>query len=353
MGDLIRRLSGGPSAGYFDTASIGLVPREVRQAVADCYDAMGLGTRGALRWRPVTERARETFAAEFGVTADDIGFMASTGEALNAFAHAVPWRPGDEVLVLSDEFPTVRLPWLELGDEVTLAEVPPLAGDDRLGALLAAIGPRTRVVAVSQVSSFTGTTIDLDVLGAACARAGAMLVCDGAQAAGAVPVELSGVDFYVATGYKWLLAGFGVAVVIAKRESLDRLKPSLLGHGNPPPSAKLSYGHLNLPGVYALEAASAVRRAIGFPEIQVRVAELAQRIRAETAELGLLPVASAARTGGIVSLAGLPDVPAAVDRLAGSGIAVASRGGRLRISPYLHTTDADVDHLLAELSAVR
>ncbi|MFI6739301.1 hypothetical protein ACIBI9_40800 [Nonomuraea sp. NPDC050451] len=45
------------SGGYFDTASIGLVPEAVRAAVGACYDAMGRGTRGSREWRPVVERA--------------------------------------------------------------------------------------------------------------------------------------------------------------------------------------------------------------------------------------------------------------------------------------------------------
>ncbi|MFD0478298.1 aminotransferase class V-fold PLP-dependent enzyme [Nonomuraea thailandensis] len=223
-------------AGYLDTASIGLVPDGVRRAVDDCYTAMAQGTRGSRLWRPVVERAHQAYAAEFGVAEDEIGFMASTGEAINAIARAVPWKPGDEVLVLHDDFPTVILPWKELGGEVRVVEIEALPGEDRLGALLAGIGPHTRVVAVSHVSSFTGTLVDLDVLGRACSAAGALLVVDGAQAAGAVPVDLDHVGFYIATGYKWLLAGFGIAVVAGRRTALDTLRPSLLGHGNPRPA---------------------------------------------------------------------------------------------------------------------
>ncbi|MGW4957901.1 aminotransferase class V-fold PLP-dependent enzyme [Nonomuraea sp. NPDC004186] len=337
------------SGGYFDTASIGLVPEAVRAAVGACYEAMGRGTRGSREWRPVVERAHRRYAAELGVAEDEVAFMASTGEAVNAIAHAVPWRPDDEVLVLRDEFPTVVYPWRGLGDAVRVVEVDALPGDDRLGALLAAIGPRTRVVAVSHVSSFTGTLVDLDVLGAACARAGATLVVDGAQAAGAIPVSLDHVDFYVATGYKWLLAGFGVAVVAARRAALDSLRPTLLGHGNPPPTPRLTYGHLNLPGVYALEAAAAFRETVGHEEIHARVARLARRLHEEAAALGLVPVAHPERMGGIVSVAGHAD---AVDRLAARGLAVAHRGGHLRMSPHFYASDADVDRLLAELKAL-
>ena len=346
-----ERFPNKPPGAYLDTAAIGLVPRDVASAVASCYEALGEGTRGSPRWQPVVERASQQLASEFGVEPSAISFMASTGEAINAIARAIPWRSGDEVLVLSGEFPTVTLPWLHLDAGVRMVEVDPLPGDDRLGALLAAIGPRTRVVSVSHVNSFTGTVVDLAALGRACAQSGALLVCDGAQSAGAVPLDLSAVDFYVATGYKWLLAGFGIAVVVSKRASLDQLRPTLLGYGNQDPPPALVYGHLNLAGVYALAAASDVRRMIGLEVIHARVAQLGRSVRDGVTERGFTVAATPERSAGIISLPGIPDVSDVVARLADSGISVAERDGYLRISPYFYTSDGEIDHLLRALDA--
>jgi selenocysteine lyase/cysteine desulfurase len=278
--------------------------------------------------------------------------MASAGEAMNAIAHAIPWRSGDEVLVLSGEFPTVTLPWLNLGASVRVVEIEPLPGDDRLGALLAAIGPHTRVVAVSHVNSFTGTLVDLEVLGRACADAGVTLVCDGSQSAGAVPLNLRNVDFFVATGYKWLLAGFGTALVVSKRASLAQLRPTLLGHGNQAQTPALTYGHLNLTGVYALAAAAEMRRSVGLEVIHARIAKLVRRIREEITELGFSAAAAPERSGGIISLQGIPDTSAVVARLAVTGVVVAERGGYLRISPSFYTFDSEIDSLVGALKGI-
>ncbi|MFC8668671.1 aminotransferase class V-fold PLP-dependent enzyme [Streptomyces sp. NPDC057199] len=340
--------SDGPS--YFDTASIGLVPREVRAAVAGCYDALGNGIRGMARTRTAVERTRTLLADEFGCAAADITFASSTGEAVNAVARAVPWRPGDEVLALEDEFPTTVLPWSKLPG-VRLITVRPGPDDDRLGALVAAIGPRTRLVAVSHVNSHTGTVVDLAVLGAACARLGALLLCDGAQSAGVLPVDLTGVDFFVATGYKWMLAGFGIAFLITKASVRETLEPTLLGHGNVPPSRDLAVGTPNLAGIHALGAAAELRHVIGRTAIGERAAALARRIRDEAGQLGLRPVAHPATGSTIVSLAATAGSAAeCVARLGRSGIVVADRGGRLRISPHFYTRDSDVDDLLHALS---
>jgi selenocysteine lyase/cysteine desulfurase len=339
--------------GYFDSAAVARVPATVGRAVQDCYAAMALGLRGRDHWRSAAEQARVALAEEFGAAAENVSFLASTGEALNAIARAVPWQPGDEVLVLADDFPSVILPWSRIDPSVHLVRAEPLPGDDRLGGLLAAITERTRLVAVSHVNSSTGTRIDLAALGAACARAGALLVCDGAQAAGCIPVDVGPVDFYVATGYKWLLAGFGIALVIAKPAALAGLRPTLLGHGNEPPAARLPYGHQNAPGVCALRAGAEVRRRLGYPAVHDRIAVLVRRIHEQAASLGLPPVADLERSGPIVSLSGFGDADAAVSRLDAAGIAVAQRDGYVRISPSFYTTDHDVDallHALAELS---
>jgi selenocysteine lyase/cysteine desulfurase len=292
-------------------------------------------------------------ASEFGVAENAISFMASTGEAMNAIAHAIPWRPGDEILALTGEFPTVTLPWQRLNAGVRMVEIDPLPGDDRLGALLAAIGTHTRVVVVSHINSFTGTLVDLDTLGRACAQAGAMLVSDGAQAAGAIPLTLDHVDFYIATGYKWLLSGFGTAVVISKQASMLQLQPTLLGHGNQSPPPSLAYGHLNLAGAYALDAATTLRQSVGLEAIYARIAHLALRVYNEAATLGYRPAAALERTGGIVSLQGIHEAHDVAARLADSGVFVAERDGYLRISPNFYTSDSEIDLLLSALNDVR
>lgn len=337
---------------YFDTAAIGFVPAAARRAADECYAALGRGARGAAYWRPRVAEAHRLLAVEFGVSEDETAFMASTSESITGIARLVDWRPGDQVLVAEGDFPAAVWPWLDLNGQASVVEVAPAPGDDRLPPLLAAIGPRTRVVSVTHVNSTTGTRLDLEVLGQACHAVGALLVVDGAQAGGCIPATLDHVDFYVCTGYKWMLAGFGIAAVIGKRAALRDLRPSKLGNGGPPTSPHLTYGHANLPGICAFEAALRVRHAIGVQDIEQRAAELARRIHGECTELGLPPVAPLERTGTLVCLESAGDARATAGDLADRNIHVAVRDGRLRISPHFYNTDDDVDALLSALATV-
>ncbi|MFJ7215032.1 aminotransferase class V-fold PLP-dependent enzyme [Amycolatopsis sp. NPDC098790] len=340
-----------PAVAYLDTASIGLVPDAVRESVADCYRALGAGTRGMARIREVVARTRILLGAEFGCAPEDLTFLSSTGEAFNAVARAIDWHDGDEVVVLDNEFPTTLLPWTRLpGVRVVAASARDRA--DRLGALLDAIGTRTRVVAVSHVCSFTGVPVDLGVLGDACQQVGAMLVCDGAQAAGVFPVDTTAADFYVATGYKWMLAGFGIATLVSKPAARAALRPTLLGHGNEPPSTDLSYGTSNLAGIHALGAAAEVRAGIGLETLAGPVRRAVRRVHEGVTALGVKPVTDAEAPGAIISLPGLPDAAGVVERLGRAGIVVALRGGNVRVSPNFYTTDSEIDALLAALAGL-
>ena len=148
-------------------------------------------------------------AALLGGRAEDISLSPSTSTGLVAVAQGFPWRPGDEVLAPLGEFPSNAWPWLALKARgVTFREVPlweghragaeawsslpPTAEADPEARLIAALGPRTRILAVSWVRFQDGLKLDLQRLGKACRERGVHLVVDGIQAAGTVPVDLDG-----------------------------------------------------------------------------------------------------------------------------------------------------------------
>jgi selenocysteine lyase/cysteine desulfurase len=334
------------AAGYLDSATVGLVPAAVTAELARCYGELAAGSRALPGLYEDVEAVKCALAHELGARADDIAFMSSTGEALNALARAIPFRPDAEVLVLEDDFPTVVLPWTRVAPAPTVVAVAPGPGDDRLAALLAAITPRTQVVCVSHVAPYTGTRLDLGPLRAATRAVGSLLVVDGAQALGCIPVDVAEADVYVATAYKWLMSGYGISAIVMGPEVRSRLRPGLVGHVNPPPSTGLNYGRPNFAGILALGAALQVRQAIGPDLIHERVRDLTSRVRATAEALGLEPVAAAERTAGIVCLAGTADASDAVTRLKNVGFVVAERAGRVRISPHFYTSDCDIDRLL-------
>src|SRR5439155_7577336 len=95
-----------------------------------------------------------------------------------------------------------------------------------------AVGPSTRMVAVSHVLWTTGRALDLDRLAAACRDHGSMLLVDGAQSGGAIAVDApaSGADFYAFSGQKWLLGPQGSGGLWVSPGALDRIAPATPGY---------------------------------------------------------------------------------------------------------------------------
>jgi len=208
-----------------------VLPRVSREAVAAWLD---LETRPwAIDWpKALAEvvRTREAAAAVLGAEVSDLSLVPSTSTALSEIAHAFPWREGDEVLLPLGEFPSNAWPWLAQAHRgVTVRQVPlweghragkdsalstPPPGDaDPEGAILAALGPRTRVLAVSWARFQDGVRLDLPRLGRACRDRGIAFLVDGIQAAGTHQPDLTFVDALAAGGQKGLLAPQGSAIL--------------------------------------------------------------------------------------------------------------------------------------------
>ncbi|MGC0367215.1 cysteine desulfurase/selenocysteine lyase [Rhodococcus sp. 27YEA15] len=338
-----------PTGAYLDTGAIGLVPVGVGEALARCAQALGVGTLGSSSWEASGASAHTLIAAEYGVAESRLQSLATTGEAMNAAARAIVWEHGDEVLVFSDDFPTVRLPWRGLGHGTRVVELAPPSDENRTSALIEALSPRTRVVSVAHVHPVTGSTVDLSALGHACRDNGTFLIVDGAQSAGVLRLDLSEVDVYIGTAYKWLLAGFGFTTLVTSERFTEAAVPGLLGYANTPPSQSLVYAHRNLFGMYSIRAAAEVRLEFGLDRVARRTLEHVSRLHTELSALGFQPMAPLALSAGIVTVDGLDAAPL-VAALGERGISVANRQGNVRISPYFYTSDAEIDQCLVSFA---
>jgi cysteine desulfurase / selenocysteine lyase len=333
---------------YLNTGAAGLSPIRLGQAAARFYtDAMSRGYNGIPVWQSRADALRTALAQLLGASERNILYVSNTTEALNLAAHSIVWRRDDRIVFATDEFPSVALPWLHATEHgARLVRVPIEREGDRETRLLEAIGSRARVVAVSHVHSSTGSVVDLGRISAAARAAGALLVVDGIQAVGAIPVVLGDdVDVYCFAGFKWLCAGFGLGVMLVSDRALDAMEPTYRGYENPPPERGLRYSHWNYPGIYALAGALEWLAQISWPAIYDRTRSLVNRAADGLTRLGYELAGSTPRAGIVSFSARDPD--ALVDELARRDIDVAVRGGRVRVSPHFYNTAADVDRFLS------
>ena len=178
-----------------------------------------------------------------GGEASDISLMGSTSAALVAVAQGFGWSRGDEVLAPLGEFPTNIWPWKALegrgvrfreaplweghrGGATAWDSAPPRAGDDPEARLLAALGPDTRILAVSWVRFQDGLKLDLATLGQACRARGVSLVVDGIQGAGTCLPDLGHVAAFATGGHKGLLGPQGQGFLWTEASFRKDLAPS-------------------------------------------------------------------------------------------------------------------------------
>jgi selenocysteine lyase/cysteine desulfurase len=329
---------------YLDTAAAGLTWAGHGAAVARFYDEVkNRGIDARPEWLAVTQRVRAQLAALWGVTAADITFVSNTTEALNLAAASLSLPAGSRVLMAADEFPSVRQAWA-LAERLGVQVVPVPVPDERerQAALLAALDDSTAVLAVSQTHWSTGTTLDLAALGAACRQHGALLVVDGIQALGAVPVALQGVDVFASSFFKWMLSGFGIGVLVTSAAGRARMQPAYRGYANDGGPNPLQYAHVNMPALYGLDATLDLFDRIGWAAIHARVAALGATLEAALLRHGLDPITPRGPQAGI-RVVRVPDADAACARLAAQGISVSARGQGVRISPHFYNTESDVE----------
>ncbi len=264
---------------YLNTAAAGLSWVGLGKAAAEFYDVgKSTGMGGALDWAAKVAAAKWELANLMGVPADSIHFVGSTTEALNLVALGLPLKRGDRIVMAQDEFPSVRESWLGWQNRgVDVVQVPITHEVERTEALCAAVKPGVRALAVSHVHWRTGTQVDLVRIRACCSEYDCRLIVDGVQAVGAIPVQAGIADAYCASVFKWLLSGFGLGFVVLSERLAGELTPVLRGYNNEPPSRSLRYGHLNYPGIYALQASLEYLRSLGWDSIHAQVALLALR----------------------------------------------------------------------------
>jgi cysteine desulfurase/selenocysteine lyase len=198
---------------WLNTAHQGPLPRPaVRAAGRAAAQKVAPHRLGDGDFTEVPERLRGLLAELVGGAPEQVVLGNSTSHGLHLVANGLAWQDGDEVLVIEGDYPATILPWQRLaGQGVRVRALRPAGGLLSAAELAAAAGPRTRVLAVTWVDSFTGRALDLHALGAACRQAGVLLVVNASQAVGARPVDVATtpVDALACCGYKWLCGPYG------------------------------------------------------------------------------------------------------------------------------------------------
>jgi selenocysteine lyase/cysteine desulfurase len=331
-----------PSGPYLNTASFGLPPKPAWDALQAALSDWHHGRTSWEAWCEATERSREHFGALVGVPPARVATGASVSYLIGLVAAAVP--DGARVLVPDVDFSSLTWPFLVHGQRLELRSAP-------LAQLAEAIDAETDVVAFSAVQSSDGTFADLEAIAAAASSHDTFTVVDATHAVGWLPLDGSAFDAVACAAYKWLMSPRGTAFLALSPRALEQtgpLAPNWYAADDRfgryyDPELRLTGDARRLdlsPAWFSwvgTEPALQLLCEIGVDQIHKHNVSLADRFRAG---LGL-PAGNSA----IVSV----DVPGAEEKLRDAGIRASVRGGSLRASFHVYTTEADVDAALSAL----
>jgi cysteine desulfurase/selenocysteine lyase len=355
---------------YLDSSAVGPMPKFLADAHLLAFRHRVEGPRRDDVAVAAQRAAVDRMARYLGVDGEDLVFLSSTTEAINVVATALPLQPGDEIVVHDRDFPSNLYPWVRWAERgVHIRRAPSEAGRLSVDAVLEQVTERTRIVALSHVFYQSGYRVDLEALGKALRARGVWLSVDGIQALGLLRPDLRWVDFYMGATFKSLLGPFGLAVLYARRDTAERLRPAMVGYASlateeipwetgafayRPGAQRFQLSHVNTPGLYILARVLEFLEGIGWDNITARVLELtgaAVEALARMDGVTVLTPADPARRLGIVAfdVGGLA-AEEVVRRLRDAGIVVAAREGHVRASFHIYNNEADVDRLV---SAVR
>ena len=182
----------------------------------------------------IYEQARGSFARLTGARPEDVALMQTCAAAISQVALGLALRPGDEIVTTDQEYPSNAYPWYAAAQRASaLIRVVRSQPDYSLPteSVLTAIGPQTRVVAVSWVQFQTGAVLDLRAISDACRRHGAWLVVDAIQGLGVMPFDLLqlGVDAVCGGTHKWLCGPLGQGFLALAPGRAAELAPLLHG----------------------------------------------------------------------------------------------------------------------------
>ena len=183
------------------------------------------------------EAARESVRAFLNAeTIEEIVFTKSATESINLVAASYGRehiKEGDEIVLTILEHHANIVPWHFLRERSGAVLKWVDCDDDGVitaESVIAAMSPRTKMVAITQMSNVTGTVLPVKDIVAAAHERGIPVLVDGSQ--GAVHLETDvrdlGADFYVMTGHK-LYGPTGIGVLYAKKPWLEKLPPYLGG----------------------------------------------------------------------------------------------------------------------------
>lgn len=310
--------------------------------------------RGGKKWfESVMElrgSARSRLASLIGAAPENVALTSSTTDGCNIVLAGLGLTSDDEVVTSNSEHPGLLAPLHAARAKVRVAELTEKSPADAVRAIVAAVTPRTRLIALSHVIWTTGEIIPIDALKR---ETGLPVLVDGAQSVGAIPVDVGDADFYTVSCQKWLCAPEPTgALYVRDPEALRVAMPTYLSQKSierdgtfvPRDGAlRFDFGWIATPALAGLEAA-----LDALPDWRFERAQAMARVCRSALRDGGFQLIAPEAGGTLVSFVAPGDAAEDAARLYDAGVIVRDLPGTgwLRASCGWWTNEADIERLV-------
>lgn len=247
------------------------------------------------------EALYDSIAALIGARRDEIALVENATVAWDLAFHSFRFQPGDRILTAEAEYASNYIAYLRAAERSGVV-VEPVPSDDSgaldVEALERMLDERVRLIAITHVPTNGGLVNPAEAVGRVARRHGIPYLLDACQSLGQldIDVERIGCDLLSATGRKYLRGPRGTGFLYVRRDILDRLDPPFLDlhsaswvapdrYEMRPDARRFENWEFNVAGLLGLAAAVDYARAWGLPAIALRVAALAEELRARLGEI--------------------------------------------------------------------
>lgn len=235
---ILSQLIHGKPLVYLDNGASSQKPRAVIEALVHYYENNNANVHRGVH--TLSERATDAYEGARARTArylnardtSEVVFTRGTTESINLVAQA--WgrsrlTSADEVIISTMEHHSNIIPWQLLceqtGASLKVIPITP-AGELDMAAYMELLSPRTKMVAVTQLSNALGTLTPVEQITRAAHAVGALVLIDGAQAAQHYKIDVQAIDcdFFAFSGHK-IYGPMGIGALWGRRELLDSMQP--------------------------------------------------------------------------------------------------------------------------------
>ncbi len=209
------------------------------------------------------DETRELIADFIGADYEEIALTHTGTEGMNLILWGINWQPGDEIITTNREHVASLAPISLIKNKYSLnvkyvdVEYGESYNEQKfLDTFTKRISPKTRILVVSHVSFSTGLTFPLKKLAKICHENNMYILVDGAQGAGAVPLDVHDfdIDFYSLAGRKWLLGPEGISALYVAKHRVSEIDPTFIS-----PSSIRDRHDLDINSPYIIPAPFAAR----------------------------------------------------------------------------------------------